>query len=192
MAVVNSHLRHLPAPASEVGALMDTLAGADDALWPAHRWPAMRFDRPLGVGAVGGHGPIRYTVEHYVPGRWVRFRFTGPRGFDGFHEFTVHPTAGGADLVHLLAMNVRGRARLTWPLAFRWMHDACLEGCLDRAEHALTGSVAVPARWAGRVRVLRAIAERVLGRRHTRDGHESVSAAPPAPARMSSLGVDMH
>lgn len=165
MAVVNIHRRHLPVPESEVGALVDTLSGADDELWPAHCWPAMRFDRPLGVDAVGGHGPIRYTVEHYVPGRWVRFRFTGPRGFAGFHEFTVHPTADGADLVHLLAMNVRGRARFTWPLAYRWMHDACLEDCLERAEHTLTGYVAGPARWTGPVRLLRRIAERTLGRR---------------------------
>lgn len=163
MAVINIHRRHLPAPASEVGALLDTLAGEDDALWPARHWPAMRFDRPLGAGAVGGHGPVRYTVEHYVPGRWVRFRFTGPRGFDGFHEFTVRPTPDGADLVHLLAMNARGPARLTWPLAFRWMHDACLEDCLDRAEHALTGSAAGPARWSGRARLLRKIVERTSG-----------------------------
>ncbi|MGW6336370.1 SRPBCC family protein [Nocardia rhamnosiphila] len=158
MAVVNIHLRHLPAPMSAVGALVDSLADEDDALWPVHRWPAMRLDRPLEAGAVGGHGPIRYTVEHYVPGHWVRFRFTGPRGFDGFHEFTVHPTADGTDLIHLLAMNARGRARLTWPLAYRWLHDALLEDCLDRAEHALTGSVARPARWVRRVRFLRWIA----------------------------------
>jgi hypothetical protein len=165
MAVISLHVRHLPVPVSEVGALMDTLASEGDLLWPVHRWPAMRFDRPLDVGAVGGHGPIRYTVEHYVPGRWVRFRFTGPRGFDGFHEFTVQPVSDGTDLVHLLAMNVRGRARLTWPSAYRWMHDACLEDCLDRAERALTGSVFRPARWTGRVRVLRRIAERTVGMR---------------------------
>ncbi|MGW1738370.1 SRPBCC family protein [Nocardia sp. NPDC001965] len=158
MAVVDIHRRHLPVPVGAVSALMDSLAAADDALWPVHCWPAMRFDRPLDAGAVGGHGPVRYTVEHYVPGRWVRFRFTGPRGFDGFHEFTVAPTPAGADLIHLLAMNVRGRARLTWPLAYRWMHDALLEDCLDRAEHALTGSVSRPARWSRRVRLLRRLA----------------------------------
>ncbi|MDO3647740.1 SRPBCC family protein [Nocardia mangyaensis] len=160
MAVLNIHRRHLPVPEGEVGALVDTLAAEDDALWPSHSWPAMRFDRPLGVGAMGGHGPVRYTVEHYVPGRWVRLRFTGPRGFDGFHEFTVQPTSEGTDLVHLLTMNAHGWARLTWPLAFRWMHDALLEDCLDRAEHSLTGAVAYPARWTRRVRLLRWIATR--------------------------------
>ncbi|WP_210436765.1 SRPBCC family protein [Nocardia rhamnosiphila] len=176
MAVVNIHRRHLPVPVSAVGALVDSLADEDDALWPVHCWPAMRLDRPLEAGAVGGHGPIRYTVEHYIPGHWVRFRFTGPRGFDGFHEFTVHPTPGGTDLIHLLAMNARGRARLTWPLAYRWLHDALLEDCLDRAEHALTGSVAHPARWARRVRLLRRIA--TVTAAHTRPSPVIPGPAP--------------
>ncbi|NKY54465.1 hypothetical protein [Nocardia vermiculata] len=164
MAVVNIHLRHLPVPVEAVGALVDSLAGEGDELWPVQNWPAMRFDRALGAGAAGGHGPIRYTVEQYVPGHWVRFRFTGPRGFHGFHEFTVRPTPGGTDLVHLLTMNVRGQARLAWPLAYRWMHDALLEDCLDRAERGLTGSVADPARWTRRVRLLRRLAERATSR----------------------------
>ncbi|MFC4376148.1 SRPBCC family protein [Nocardia halotolerans] len=163
MAVVNMHTRHLPVPEGAVGALVDSLAGEDDALWPAHRWPPMRFDRPLGVGAVGGHGPVRYTVAHYEPGRWVRFRFTDPRGFHGFHEFTVAPTSDGTDLIHLLVMTPRGPARLTWPSAYRWLHDALIEDCLDRAEHALLGSVSRPARWTRRVRLLRWIAARTVG-----------------------------
>ncbi|GAB2708183.1 SRPBCC family protein [Nocardia thraciensis] len=161
MAVVNIHSRQLPVAQDEAGELIDALAGDGDRLWPQDRWPPMRFDRPLGVGAVGGHGPVRYTVEGYQPGRWIRFRFTGPRGFDGFHEFTVHPGGGGtAELRHLLSMRARGPARLSWPLAFRWMHDACLEDSLDRAELAVTGAVRRPARWSPLVRALRAAIER--------------------------------
>ncbi|WP_431971904.1 SRPBCC family protein [Nocardia sp. bgisy134] len=163
MAVINIHVRHLAASAAEAGSLLDSLASEDDRLWPAPAWPPMRFDRPLSVGAAGGHGPVRYTVERYEPGRWVRFRFTGPRGFDGFHEFTVQPTPGGVDLIHLLAMHARGPARLTWPLAYRWMHDACLEDSFDRAERALTGSVRRPARWSPVVRVLHWLADRAIG-----------------------------
>ncbi|MEV0028315.1 SRPBCC family protein [Nocardia sp. NPDC050793] len=164
MAVINIHVRHLAASAAEAGSLLDSLASEDDRLWPAPAWPPMRFDRPLGVGADGGHGPVRYRVEHYEPGRWVRFRFTGPRGFDGFHELTVRPTPdGGVDMIHLLAMHARGPARLTWPLAYRWMHDACLEDGFDRAEHALTGSVRRPARWSPAVRLLRWVADRAMG-----------------------------
>jgi hypothetical protein len=153
MAVRNLHVRCLP---SGPGDLIDSLAGDDDQLWPGDAWPPMRFDRPLGVGATGGHGPIRYDVVAHVPGRWIRFRFTGPRGFDGFHEFTVHSGVDGAvELHHLLCMTTRGPARLTWPLVFRPLHDALIEDAFDRAERNLTGTVGSPARWSRYVRVLR-------------------------------------
>ena len=91
MKIHNVHERSLAAGADRVGALLDTLSSSRDALWPRGAWPPMRFDGPLAEGANGGHGPIRYTVESYTPGRSVRFRFTGPRGFDGFHGFEVIP-----------------------------------------------------------------------------------------------------
>jgi hypothetical protein len=60
----------------------------------------MRFDRPLAVGAIGGHGPIRYVVEAYDPGAMIRFRFTRPAGFDGVHGFTVVTRDEGVVLRH--------------------------------------------------------------------------------------------
>jgi len=156
MAVLNIHERELLATADEVGALLDSLASEDDLLWPVPTWPPMRLDRGLAMGSAGGHGPVRYTVAAYVPGRWVRFAFTGPRGFHGFHEYSVHPAdGGGTTLRHTLAMKARGPARLSWPLAFRRLHDACLEDSLDRAEQAITGTVRRPARWSPYVRLLR-------------------------------------
>ena len=156
MAVVNVHTREVKATPAEVGALVDSLASETDALWPRESWPPMRFDRALGVDASGGHGPIRYRVEAYVPGRWIRFRFTGPRGFDGFHEYTVRPAGDGAVLQHLLAMRLHGIARLTWPLAFRWLHDALIEDSLDHAERAGTAISHPGPRWNIVVRLLRA------------------------------------
>ncbi|MEV8536493.1 SRPBCC family protein [Streptomyces sp. NPDC051211] len=160
MGVYNVHERLLTAGASEVGALIDSLAGGDeDRLWPGLDWPRMEFDGPLAAGAAGGHGPVRYTVDAYVPGTWIRFAFSGPRGFDGFHEFAVLPVdAERTVLRHTLAMTTSGPARITWPLAWRPMHDACLEDSLDRAELACTGTVARPARWSPYVRLLRALA----------------------------------
>ncbi|MFH8613705.1 SRPBCC family protein [Streptomyces sp. NPDC017979] len=156
MGVHNVHERVLAAPAEEVGALVDTLSGPGDRLWPRHAWPAMVFDRPLGIGASGGHGPVRYTVVGYAPGASVRFAFRGPRGFHGFHEFTVHALDEERTVLrHVLAMDVRGPARVSWPLVFRPLHDALLEDALDRAESALTGSVRRPARWSPYVRLLR-------------------------------------
>ncbi|MEV4431452.1 SRPBCC family protein [Streptomyces sp. NPDC049585] len=153
--VYNVHERSLDAKPAEVGALIDGLASENDRLWPGAPWPPMRLDRPLGVGARGGHGPVRYSVAAYVPSVWVRFAFEGPRGFDGFHEFAVFGDADGRTrLRHTLARGSRGSARLTWPLFWRWLHDACVEESLDRAERALTGSVARPARRSPYVRVL--------------------------------------
>lgn len=159
MGIYNVHDRLLPAKGSEVGALIDTLAGSEDALWPREEWPPMVFDRPLAVGAVGGHGPVRYTVTAYVPSTWVRFTFSGPRGFHGFHEYAV--LAGDEKhtlLRHTLAMDARGLARLTWPLVWQPLHDACLEDSLDRAELACTGTVARPARRGRYARLLRVLA----------------------------------
>ncbi|WP_218580051.1 SRPBCC family protein [Nocardia cyriacigeorgica] len=141
--------------------MIDSLAGDADRLWPTHDWPPMRFDRHLAVGAIGGHGPVRYVIEGYQPGHWIRFRFTGPRGFDGFHEFTVHDEGDTATLRHLLAMHARGPARLTWPLVYRRLHDALLEDSLDRAEQELTGRPPEqPAQHDRYVRLLRGFARR--------------------------------
>ncbi|HEX2133023.1 MAG TPA: SRPBCC family protein [Actinophytocola sp.] len=159
MRVWNRHSRVFAVPQDRVGALIDTLAGDDDRLWPGRAWPAMRFDRPLGVGAAGGHGPVRYHVESYVPGRSVRFRFSAPRGFDGFHEFTVRPTGGGeTELAHLMVLRLRHPAWCTYPLLWRPLHDAVLEDSLDRAERELTGTVRAPARWSPYVRLPRNLA----------------------------------
>lgn len=96
MKILNVHERELQASPDRVGALIDSLAFRDDALWPKHAWPRMEFDRPLSVGARGGHGPIRYFVEEYVPGESIKFRFTGPKGFNGFHGYERIKTTANA------------------------------------------------------------------------------------------------
>lgn len=155
MPIRNAHERTLPAPAERVGALLDGLASPEDALWPRHDWPPMRFDRPLQVGAVGGHGPIRYTVEEYEPGRQVRFRFTAPRGFHGTHGLEVEPVdPDHTRLRHVLEMRPTGAARVSWPLVYRPLHDALLEDALDRAERAV-GGAAPPRPRSHWVRLLR-------------------------------------
>ncbi|MBW5486010.1 SRPBCC family protein [Streptomyces bambusae] len=162
MGVHNVHERLIAADEGRVGALVDTLASGDgDLLWPGEDWSHMEFDRPLGPGAVGGHGPVRYTVTGYAPGQWVRFGFTRPRGFHGFHEVAVLPVAADRTLLqHTLTMTTSGLSRITWPLAWRPLHDACLEDALDRAERACTGTVARPARWSPYVRFLHGLAAR--------------------------------
>jgi len=155
MRVENIHERELHTSKAHIGALIDSLASKEDRLWPSQTWPRMRFDRPLGVGASGGHGPIRYQVEAYDPGLSIKFRFTGPRGFNGYHGFSIvrqddHPIK----LRHIVEMNTRGVALFSWPLLIQPLHDALLEDALTQAE-ASTGSQPTVKPWPSWVRIVR-------------------------------------
>ncbi|HET9449458.1 MAG TPA: hypothetical protein VFO83_01175, partial [Aggregicoccus sp.] len=158
--VRNVHQRLFAVPPERLAPLLDSLSSRNDRLWPLEQWPRMRFDRPLGVGASGGHGPIRYDVERYEPGRAVVFRFRAPRGFHGTHALFVEDAEGGATLRHVLEMDTRGPALVSWPLLFRPLHDALIEDALDKAELALLGRVEHPARWSWRVKLLRSLLRR--------------------------------
>ncbi|MFF7752100.1 DUF2867 domain-containing protein [Streptomyces sp. NPDC007971] len=149
----NVHERTVEAPAEAVGALLDRVSSPNDPLWPAPAWPPMRFDRPLGVGADGGHGFVRYRVCAYEPGRRARFAFTPP--LSGHHEFVVEPL--GQDrcrIRHTLELERRGSTLWTWILAVRWMHDTVVEELFDNVERAATGTVTSPVRWSLWVRLL--------------------------------------
>ena len=137
MKVTNVHQRLLHASPERVGALIDALSSPNDGLWP-HGWPRMKFERPLGVGASGGHGPIRYFVEAYEPGQSIRFRFTGPKGFDGWHGFEVlEATSAHCVLEHRIEMRTHGPALLSWHLLYRYLHDALIEDALAAGEASL-------------------------------------------------------
>ena len=140
--IINVHERELRGSSHDVAKLLMTLAGSDDRLWPGEAWPKMRFADGLVVGANGGHGPVRYRVEHLDPAGRVTFRFTRPTGFDGVHAFSVVASAKSGEPVstvlrHELQMFVTGMARVSWPLFFRPLHDALIEEALDRAESEL-------------------------------------------------------
>lgn len=133
--VSNVHERVIAAPVAEVGMLIDSLSSADDRLWPRGEWPAMRLDSELSVGAAGGHGPVRYFVTGYEPGRRVKFQFTGPTGFNGSHSFTATSHSDESTLLrHELALSPRGAAVFTWPFFFRPLHNAVIEESFDRAQ----------------------------------------------------------
>ena len=153
----NIQRRDIEAPAAAVGALLDRLASDADPLWPAPAWPPIRFDRGLAVGSVGGHGPIRYSVAEYVPGRRVRFVFDPSIGLDGYHELIIEPLdERRTRLTHDLVGRPRGTMRLVWPLAVRWMHEALLQDLLDNAELIATGRLREKALWSRWVRFMRA------------------------------------
>ena len=155
MKVLNAHERELPASSEQVGVLIDSLSSRQDSLWPRHSWPRMEFDRPLQVGAVGGHGPIRYFVKSYTPSRSIRFRFTGPKGFNGHHGFEIsHVTAEACVLRHALEMTAHGPALVSWPVVFRPLHNALIEDSLALAQASL-GQQPVVQKWSLWVKLLR-------------------------------------
>ena len=151
----NVHQRSIDAPPGDIGELINSLSERDDALWPARMWPRMALGASLGVGAAGGHGPIRYFVEEFNPGWSVKFRFAAPTGFDGFHRFEVlEEEYGQVTLRHTLEMKTTGLAILSWPLFYRPLHDALIEDALAKAQGSL-GLTPDVKPWSGWVRTLR-------------------------------------
>jgi hypothetical protein len=108
---------------------------------------AHALDRPLGGGASGGHGPVRYAVEEFSPGQTVKFRFAGPIGFNGHHRFEILPKGGQSTVLrHTIDMDAKGPALLSWPPVFRPLHDALLEDLLA-LDLASLGAVPPVRRW---------------------------------------------
>ncbi|MGW6448088.1 SRPBCC family protein [Lentzea sp. NPDC055074] len=136
----NVHTRDLGVPA---GPFVERV----QELWPP-AWGKQEFDRPLGVGADGGHGPIRYRCTEFVPGESITFEFTG---MSGSHTLS----ASGDVLRHELIGTFGFADRLRWALVIRWLHDACIEDLFDACERAAGSEPAVPARWSPWVRLVR-------------------------------------
>ena len=155
MNVLNVHERELDSTPEQVGLLIDSLASEKDVLWPHRFWPRMEFDRPLGIDASGGHGPIRYIVEEYTPGQSVKFRFTAPKGFNGFHAFeaVILPNQH-LKLMHRLKMKTTGLAVFSWSIVFEPLHNALIEDSLSTAEVTL-GLTPRHTPWSAWVRLLR-------------------------------------
>ncbi|WP_433205449.1 SRPBCC family protein [Nocardia sp. CA-107356] len=166
----NVHEREFPVPAERVGALLARVAEPDSPVWPPD-WPPMRLDRPLGVGAQGGHGTVRYRCTEWVPGRRVELTF--PPGFllegTAVVEVVDGPWPDSCVLRHDMGGRLRGAGLLIWPLALRWLHDAMVEDMLDRTAVSLGLPPVAPARWSPWVSFIR----RIMGRRRA-------AAAQPA------------
>ena len=155
MKVTNIHHRIIARPITEVGPLLSTISNKNSQIWPVDKWPPMRFKEGLTIGARGGHGPIRYVIETIDPGRQLRFRFTRPSGFVGYHALQLEPVAQNrTQIIHTIQMRTMGLAAISWPLVIRWLHDALIEDAFDKIENQLTGSnKSTPWNWW--VRVLR-------------------------------------
>lgn len=155
MKVLNEHQRQIESSANNLGRLIDSLGSSEDLLWPNASWPKIKFEKPLGIGVKGGHGPIRYFVETYVRGKSISFRFMGPRGFNGYHRFDLIPESDNrCSLNHTLEMNATGFAALTWPFIFQPLHDALIEDAFATAQLNLEISPKIVP-WSKRVKLLR-------------------------------------
>lgn len=154
--VVSVHRRQLRCDRDCAGQLLDGFDAPTSPLWPYQQWPRDRFDGPMRVGTVGGHGATRYRLERYQPGREALFRFIAPQGYEGIHGFQIHGLDNGkVCLVHFTCLRLSPYHRLMWHLMVRWVHDALLGDLFDSAEQHLCGSVRRRRRWKWRVHLIR-------------------------------------
>jgi hypothetical protein len=184
--ISNAHQREYPVSPDRLGALFNTLASTHDLLWPQD-WPPLRFDRPIAVGARGGHGPIRYSVIDYQPGRRVVFTFDPGLGLAGTHELEIRPgpAEGTSTMRHTAVVRATGVMWLRWPLALRWLHDALVEALLHRAA-VQVGRRPNPIRYSPWVRLLRFVIER----KAAQSAASGVSALRSASSQLAWRGTD--
>ncbi len=157
MKVINIHKREINQPKERVSKLLDTLSSKNDELWPKEKWPAMVFKKGLTEGAIGGHGPIKYSIIKYIPGKFIEFSFLKPDGFAGIHKFEISEIETElTEIKHTIKAILSGKGILTWYLAIKWLHDALLEDCLDKAENKFLNE-RVTTKWSFWVSMLRNI-----------------------------------
>lgn len=139
MQVLNVHSRKFKCSSDEMGSLLESLASSEDKIWPNEQWPRMTLDKGLAKNSSGGHGPIGYFIEEYIPQQLIRFTFTQPQGFLGEHRLEVFP-AGPREttLEHVIDINVQGRAKWHWLLLVRPLHDALIEDAFNKVDSVLS------------------------------------------------------
>ena len=136
MKVLNIHKRIINEPKENVAELLSTLSTENDRIWPFEKWPPMKFKNGIEVGAKGGHGPIRYTVEKYEPKNLIQFRFSRPKGFSGIHKFEVNELSNTqTEFKHTIDMKTIGKGILIWYFSIRALHNALIEDAFDKLEN---------------------------------------------------------
>ena len=136
MKILNIHTRIIDQPKSEISPLLATLSTPNDVIWPHGKWPPMRFKEGLKVGAKGGHGPIRDSIDQYIPGDLIQFRFSKPSGFDGVHRFEINALdEARTEIKHVVETKANLKSYLSWSLVIRWLHDAVVEDAFDNLEN---------------------------------------------------------
>lgn len=136
MKVLNVHKRILNQSKKEVSDILATLATDNDRIWPNEKWPAMKFRDEIKIGAKGGHGPIRYTIEKLNPKEIIQFRFSKPHGFNGIHKLElIELSQEMTEIKHTIDMNTSGKGTLIWIFVIRPLHNALIEDGFDKLEN---------------------------------------------------------
>ena len=155
MRVLNIHKRTLNYPKSKVRELLKTLSTENDKIWPKENWPEMKFKDGIQLGAKGGHGPIRYSVEEYDPNEIIQFRFSKPDGFNGINKFEINELSNEeTEIKHTIDMNTQGKGTLIWAFAIRSLHNALIEDAFDKLENNFS-EVQKSKKWSFWVRFIR-------------------------------------
>ncbi|KJS02197.1 MAG: hypothetical protein VR65_05970 [Desulfobulbaceae bacterium BRH_c16a] len=142
MKTINIHKRTIGQSIGVISDILNTLSSNDDKLWPKEKWPPMIFRKGLTVGAIGGHGPIKYSINTYIPGSSIEFTFVKPDGFKGVHRFEVTEIENNkTELKHTIDMMLSRKGILTWHIAIRWLHDALIEDCFDKVENQFSTNI---------------------------------------------------
>ena len=136
MKVVNIHKRIIQQPKDSISKILNSLSTDNDQLWPKEKWPPMIFKKGLIEGAIGGHRPIKYSISKYKLGSLIKFNFLKPEGFAGIHKFEITEIEEDTtELKHTIDMTVSGKGIFIWYFAIKWLHNALLEDCMDKAEN---------------------------------------------------------
>lgn len=136
LKIKNIHKRIINQPLEKVAAALATISTENDIVWPTENWPAMKFKNGIQVGAKGGHGPIRYSVEKYNPSEIIQFRFSKPVGFNGIHKFDLVEIAPQKTQInHTIDITTSLGATFSWFFAIRSLHNALIEDGFDKLEN---------------------------------------------------------
>ena len=136
MKVINIHKRTIHQPKDKISKILNSLSTNNDQLWPKEKWPPMIFRKGLMEGATGGHRPIKYSIKKYIPGILLEFKFIKPDGLIGIHKFEITEIENDkTEIKHTIDMTVSGKGIFIWYIAVKWLHNALLEDCMDKAEN---------------------------------------------------------
>jgi hypothetical protein len=139
MRVLNIHKRTLNQSKTKVVEIIKTLSTDNDRIWPKEKWPEIKFKGEIQIGAMGGHGPIKYTVEKYNPSEIIQFRFLKPLGFNGIHKFEIQELSSEKiEITHTIKMNTDVNGTFLWIFAIRSLHNALIEDAFDKLENNFT------------------------------------------------------